>query len=352
MAKLYFKYGAMCSSKSAEALMCRFNYMQKGMNVLLMKPATDTRTSSTEVVSRIGLKAPCRTFSSNENLMDIFCAENEKTAEDEKTAKNEKTGNKTAENENSAKNEKTTETKSHKVDVVIVDEAQFCTKRQVEQLREIAEIVPVLCYGLKTNFKTELFDGSKRLLELADSIREVKSVCECGKKAIFNGRFVKNLLVTDGAEIEIGGDDKYRGLCYTCYQKEKRKANAYNKIIKYLKIFKDLESAGEFSSDTAADNVILQERHIIYDEDVQSFVEDFKEFQVKHPEKLLQLDDNIEALRKVVIKDKSFEYVLNLISFVLKIEKQKPGLLKALVEDGTLLKWLRHLKKCVNEIVE
>ncbi len=315
MAKLYFKFGAMGSSKSASALMCRFNYLQKGINVLLMKPRIDNRFKSDEVVSRIGISAPCIAFADTENLQDLFEEEREKNG----------------------------------VQVVIVDECQFCTKKQIDQLREIAEEAPVLCYGLKTNFKGELFEGSKRLLEVADSIQEIKSVCECGKKAIMNGRFVKGHLVTDGSEIEIGGDDKYRGLCWNCFKKEQEKTKVYEKIIKYLKVFKDMDSAGEWSGDTASDNIVLQTPHVIYDEDVQNFVEDFKEFQVKTPEKLLLLDDNIESLRKVTMKDKSFDYMMCLISFALKIEKAKPGLLKALIEDGTLTKWLKQIKKCVDE---
>ena len=154
MAKLYFKYGAMCSSKTASALMCRFNYVQKGMNVLLLKPKIDVRFKEKEVVSRIGLSAPCYAFASDENLEKLFEKENE----------------------------------NQKVDVVIIDECQFCTKRQVEQLRNLTAKVPVLCYGLMTNFKTELFEGSKRLVELCDSLGEIKSICECGKKADEPGR--------------------------------------------------------------------------------------------------------------------------------------------------------------------
>ncbi len=313
MAKLYYKFGAMGSSKTASALMCRFNYLQKNINVLLMKPKIDNRFKENEVVSRIGLSAPCLAFAENENLLDIYTEQ------------------------------------ADKVQVVIVDECQFCTKKQVDQLREIAEEVPVLCYGLKTNFKGELFEGSKRLLEVADSIQEIKSVCECGKKAIMNGRFVKGVLVTDGGEIEIGGDEKYRALCWSCFKKEQERAKIYDKIIKYLKIFKDMDSAGQWSGDTAIDNIVLHTPHVIYDEDVQNFIDDFKEFQVKSPEKNIESDGSIDSLKKIVMKDKDFDYMLQLISFVLKLEKSKPGLLKLLIEDGTLTKWLRQIKKCVDE---
>lgn len=311
MAKLYFKFGAMGSSKTASALMCRFNYMQKGKNVLLIKPKIDNRVKVTEVTSRIGLSAPCIAFETTDNLVKIFENENIKT----------------------------------KVDVVICDEAQFCTKKQVEQLRDLAENVPVLCYGLKGNYKTELFEGSKRLLELADSISEIKSVCDCGKKAIINGRYRKGLLVTDGAEVEIGGDEKYKGLCFSCFKKEQEKAKINEKIVKYQKIFADLDDAGTWYSDTIADNIMLQKPHVIYDEDVQAFINDFKEFQIKNPEKVLVFDGKIETLKKLPMKDASFDYIMTLISYVLSMEKTKPGLLKTLIEDGTLPKWLKQIGK-------
>ena len=314
MAKLYYKFGAMGSSKTASALMCRFNYIQKGINVLLLKSKLDTRSKENEVESRIGLTAPCISFAENESITELY----EKANEEEK------------------------------IKVVIVDECQFCTKKQIEQLREIAEEIPVLCYGLKTNFKGELFEGSKRLLEIADSIQEIKSVCECGKKAIMNGRFVKGLLVTDGNELEIGGDEKYRSLCWSCYKKEQNKAIVYEKILKYLKIFDNMDNAGEWSGDTAIDNIIIHSPNVIYDEEVNNFINDFKSFQTKSPQKVLLIDDNIATLRKISMKDKDFDYMMNLISFTLKLEKSKPGLLKTLIEEGTITKWLKQIKKCVN----
>lgn len=314
MAKLYFKYGAMGSSKTASALMCRFNYVQKGMNVLLLKPKIDVRFKEKEVVSRIGLSAPCYAFASDENLEKLFEKENE----------------------------------NQKVDVVIIDECQFCTKRQVEQLRNLTAKVPVLCYGLMTNFKTELFEGSKRLVELCDSLGEIKSICECGKKATLNGRFVDGLLCTDGEEVEIGADEKYKGLCYFCYTKEQKKAKIYDKIIKHLNILKNKDDAGDWSTDLPMDNIVLQKPFVVYDEEVSNFVEDFKDFEVKNPEKILNIDENIDSLRKVTMKDKDFDFMLALISLVLKIEKTKPGLLKALIEDNTITKWLKQIKKTVD----
>ena len=184
MNKLYFKYGSMGSSKTAQALMCRFNYIQKGFNVLLAKPSIDTRSSN--VTSRIGLTAKCETFSPKENLIEFFNKFN----------------------------------KESKIDVFIIDEAQFLTKEQVNELKEISLTIPVLCYGLLTNFKTELFEGSKRLVELSDSLMEIKSVCKCGRKATINARFVNDKIVLEGNEVEIGADEMYEGMCYNCFKKE------------------------------------------------------------------------------------------------------------------------------------
>ena len=184
MNKLYFKYGAMGSSKTAQALMCRFNYIQKGFNVLLAKPCVDTRSS--KVTSRIGLSADCETFSTQDNLVDLFNKINEK----------------------------------RKIDVFIINEAQFLTKEQVNELKELTIFIPVLCYGLLTNFKTELFEGSKRLVELSDSLMEIKSVCKCGRKATINARFVNGKITTEGKEVEIGPDEMYEGMCYNCFKKE------------------------------------------------------------------------------------------------------------------------------------
>ena len=191
MAKLYFKYGVMGSSKSAQALMCKFNYEERGFNVLLMKSDIDVRDLEEDeivVKSRIGLSAKCEIFSNKTNLFKFI------------KSKNFLTNN----------------------CVVIVDEAQFLTKKQVEQLKEVSNYVPVLCYGLLTNFKTELFEGSKRLVEISDSLQELKSICRCGKKANVNARFDSNgKLVTDGDEIVLGSNGTYEALCFDCYNELK-----------------------------------------------------------------------------------------------------------------------------------
>ena len=188
MNKLYFRYGVMGSSKTAEALMCRFNYIQKGFNVLLLKPSIDNRfeDDTPQVISRIGIKADCIKFDKTQSIIKLFEAENLKK----------------------------------KIDVIIVDESQFCSTRQIEELRRIAYEIPVLCYGLLTNFKTELFEGSKRLIELADSLQEVKTICDCGRKASVNARLINGKITTKGAEILIGAEESYESMCYLCFRKK------------------------------------------------------------------------------------------------------------------------------------
>lgn len=191
MSRLYFNYGTMGSSKSAQALMCKFNYEHKGMKVLLAKPALDTRgdVDTPKVRSRIGLVADCLTITPDQSFIDMF-------------------------NDFKAKNG---------CDCVIVDEAQFCTTEQIDQLKEITKYVPVLCYGLLTDFKSKLFEGSKRLVELADSLREIKSICRCGRKSTINARFVNGKCVDDGPVVLIGGDESYENMCYWCWQEELKK---------------------------------------------------------------------------------------------------------------------------------
>ena len=189
MNKLYFKYGVMGSSKTACALMCKFNYEQQGFKVLLLKSILDTRDVKDKQIivrSRIGLSSPCIAFSQNDNLVRIF---NEQC-------------------------------KKQTYDIVMVDECQFATKKQIEQLKEISLSHTVMCYGLLTNFKTKLFEGSKRLVELADSLQEIKSVCSCGRKATVNARFIDGKLNLKGDTISIENKDvTYKTMCYSCYKK-------------------------------------------------------------------------------------------------------------------------------------
>lgn len=191
---LTFYYGTMNSSKSAQALMLRFNYLQKGLNVLLIKPAIDTRFAEgkTKIVSRIGLSADCVVFNQTADLEKLF--------------------NKYEHIE--------------KFDVLIIDECQFCTKIQIEQLKNLSKNLTILCFGLLINFKSELFEASKRLVELADELIEIKSVCKCGNKATINARIVNGEIVTNGEEFQIGAEESYETMCYWCYKKRLEDQNA------------------------------------------------------------------------------------------------------------------------------
>ncbi len=185
MAKLYFRYGAMGSSKTAQALITKFNYEERGMSVWLIKPSVDTRDGATTIRSRIGLEANADALSAD---FDIF-----------------------------------EEYHSKKTDVIIADEAQFFKAEQIDQLRRIVDElnIPVLCYGLRTDFLTHTFEGSQRLMEIADSISEVKTICECGKKAIVNARIDENgKVVTNGGQILLGGNDSYVAMCHSCWKKK------------------------------------------------------------------------------------------------------------------------------------
>ncbi len=179
----------MGSSKTAQALMCKFNYEQKGFNVFLFKPLADNRCVEdgfAYVSSRIGLKSECIEFSKDDSFFKL-CTFYDIIKD---------------------------------LSVIIIDEAQFLTSRQVNELKEISFKIPVLCYGLLTNFKTELFEGSKRLVEIADSLAEIKSVCKCGRKAIINARIVDGKVATEGEEVYIG-DQCYEGMCFECFIKRK-----------------------------------------------------------------------------------------------------------------------------------
>ena len=193
MPRLYFKYGTMGSSKSAQALMCKFNYEQKGMKVMLVKPSLDNRGDTEEQVmvrSRIGLSAECEIIRPDESFVKLY-----------EKVKGEKG-----------------------CDCIIVDEAQFCTTEQVDELKQLTRFVPVLCYGLLNDFRCKLFKGSKRLVELADSMQEIKSVCRCGRKSTVNARFINGKCVDDGPIVFIGGDESYVNMCYWCWKEELEKA--------------------------------------------------------------------------------------------------------------------------------
>lgn len=189
MAKLYFKFGAMGCSKTAQALITKFNYEERNMSVLLLKPAIDNRDGELIVRSRIGLQEQAIAVKTDENIYDLYV-------------------NKYADR-----------------DVVIVDECQFLQPKQVDELADIVinKNVPVLCFGLSTDFRTHLFPGSKRLFEIADSIAEIKSVCTCGAKATVNARIDENgKIVTEGSQVCLGGNDRYVAMCRKCWLKRQR----------------------------------------------------------------------------------------------------------------------------------
>ena len=192
MAKLYFRYGVMGSSKSAQALITKFNYEEQGMRVWLIKPAADTRYGTDIVRSRIGLEQTGDVITEEMNLFEIF-------------RDREKEFN----------------------DVIIADEAQFLTPAHIEQLRDIVDNynVPVFCFGLRTDFRTKMFPGSARLFELADSVSELKTVCTCGGKAMVNARIDgEGNIITEGAQIMLGGNESYRPMCYKCWKKAQQKS--------------------------------------------------------------------------------------------------------------------------------
>jgi len=185
MAKLYFKYGAMGSSKTAQALITKYNYEENDMKVWLVKPSADTRDGENILRSRIGLQAEVETLPPSLNIYTRFC-----------------------------------ETRKDNCDLIIVDECQFLTPEQVDQLREIVNDfdIPCICFGLRTDFLTRLFPGSLRLMEVADTIQEIKTMCDCGEKATVNARIdSEGHIVTEGAQVVLGGNDSYIAICHRCY---------------------------------------------------------------------------------------------------------------------------------------
>ena len=186
MAKLYFKYGAMGSSKTAQALITKYNYEENALKVWLIKPSADTRDGADILRSRIGLQAKVEVITPETDILECFVR-----------------------------------TRLGQCDVLIVDECQFLTEKQIDQLRAIVDDyeIPVLCFGLRTDFQTRLFPGSRRLMELADVFEEIKTMCDCGAKATVNARIdAQGHIVTEGAQVVLGGNDSYIAMCHRCYQ--------------------------------------------------------------------------------------------------------------------------------------
>ncbi|HBP12791.1 MAG TPA: thymidine kinase [Firmicutes bacterium] len=194
MSKLYFRYGAMNCGKTTSLLQVAHNYEERGMKVVLIKPSIDTKANDS-VSSRIGVERKVdHLVSPEENLKGYL---------------NLLVGN---------------------TSCVLVDEAQFLSESQVEELFVFSKLtnIPVICFGLRCDFRTNLFPGSKRLFELADEIEELYTICRCGRKARFNARIVNGEFTLDGDQVAIDGDVEYESLCGKCYLTKVRKMKGWN----------------------------------------------------------------------------------------------------------------------------
>ena len=189
-AKLWFLYGTMNNGKSLQLMTTAHNMDERHIQSLTLKPSIDTRDGDGQIYSRVGISRPCITFPKEANLFGLVL-----------------------------------EKGNEEVRWIFVDEAQFLTEEQVEQLSDVVDVldINVACYGLRTDFKSRLFPGSKRLFELADTIEEIKSTCECGNKTIINARLDKDgNLVKNGPQTLVGGDDKYVSICRKCWKERKK----------------------------------------------------------------------------------------------------------------------------------
>lgn len=190
--KLYFRYGTMGSAKTALLLTTAYNFEERGMDYLCMKPLIDTREGANVIRSRIGIERRCEWIDTE---MDVYSFLHERFRNDAKI-----------------------------VEWILVDEAQFLTAMQVDQLSRVVDDFGcnVICYGLRTDFQSKLFEGSRRLFEIADTIDEVKSTCNCGRKTIVNARIdAEGNFVSEGAQVEIGGNDRYVAVCRKCWRNKR-----------------------------------------------------------------------------------------------------------------------------------
>lgn len=187
--KLYFRYGTMGSAKTAILLTTAYNFEERGMEYMCLKPVIDNREKDNVIKSRIGISRECRWIYPDTDIYELAKSIFEETL----IVK----------------------------DWILIDEAQFLSRAQIDQLARIVDDYGsnIICYGLRTDFRSNMFEGSKRLFEIADSIEEIKSTCSCGRKTIINARIDKHgMVVTDGRQVEIGGDDKYVALCRRCWR--------------------------------------------------------------------------------------------------------------------------------------
>ena len=190
--KLYFRYGTMGSAKTALLLTTAYNFEERHMDYLCLKPIIDTREEKSVIRSRIGIERECRWIYENTNLYDLA--------------------------------KELYRTQNRVPAWYLIDGAQFLTAAQVDQLSRIVDDFGsnVMCYGLRTDFQTHLFEGSRRLFEIADTIDEIKSTCNCGHKTIVNARIDSaGNIVEEGAQVEIGGDDRYVAICRKCWRNKR-----------------------------------------------------------------------------------------------------------------------------------
>ncbi|MBD5183461.1 MAG: thymidine kinase [Bacteroidales bacterium] len=196
LGKLYFKYGTMGSAKTAMLLTTAYNFEERNIPYLCFKPAIDTRDAKNVIRSRIGIERECGWIYPETDLYEMI-------------------------------HEKVNARLPH-AEWILVDEAQFLSPEQVDQLSRLVDDfgINVLCYGLRTDFRSQLFEGSRRLFEIADTIDEVKSTCSCGRKTIVNARIDENgEIITEGEVVEIGGNDKYMSVCRKCWRNRKIEKN-------------------------------------------------------------------------------------------------------------------------------
>ena len=192
-AKLYFNYATMNSGKSLQLMSIAHNMDERHISTFTIKPSIDTRDGENKIYSRIGISRDCRMFSPEDDLFDLISEEN-----DGRISCNSY------------------------LEWIFVDEAQFLTEEQVDQLSDVVDYlgINVMCYGLRTDFKSRLFPGSKRLFELADTIEEIKSTCECGNKTIINARVDKDgNVLKNGPQTLVGGEDRYISICRKCWKR-------------------------------------------------------------------------------------------------------------------------------------
>ncbi len=190
MAKLYFRYGSMGASKSTNCIMVAYNYKERGQNVVIFKSAVDTRSHTGFIESRTGMKWPCVDFTADYR----FSIESVKASAG-----------------------------MDRISCILIDEAQFLTEEQVLQLSDIVDYagIPVICYGLRTDFRCEFFPGSSALMRYADELEEIPTICWCGRKARLIARIAGGKMVKTGTQIQIGGNESYISLCRRHWKEEK-----------------------------------------------------------------------------------------------------------------------------------